>query len=46
MVLQKVAEDGHLQLTDTLTDDNNTSIKVKLPSRGLQRADVSLLSLN
>lgn len=30
MVLQKVAEEGHLQLTDTLIDDNNTSIKVKL----------------
>lgn len=28
MVLQKVAEEGHLQLTDTLIDDNNTSIKV------------------
>lgn len=46
MVLQKVAEEGHLQLTDTLIDDNNTSIKVKPPSRGLRRADVSLLSLN
>ena len=30
MVLQKVAEEGHLELTDTLIDDNNTSIKVKL----------------
>ncbi len=29
MVLQKVAEEGHLELTDTLIDDNNTSIKVK-----------------
>ena len=28
MVLQKVAEEGHLELTDTLIDDNNTSIKV------------------
>ncbi|CAB1454683.1 unnamed protein product [Pleuronectes platessa] len=27
MVLQKVAEEGHLELTDTLIDDNNTSIK-------------------
>ncbi len=32
MVLQKVAEEGHLELTDTLIDDNNTSIKVKLNS--------------
>lgn len=30
MVLQKVAEEGHLELTDTLIDDNNASIKVKL----------------
>ena len=30
MVLQKVAEEGHLELTDTLIDDNNTSIKVTL----------------
>lgn len=30
MVLQKVAEEGHVQLTDTLIDDNNTSIKVTL----------------
>uniref|UniRef100_A0A3Q3WWF6 Otoferlin n=1 Tax=Mola mola TaxID=94237 RepID=A0A3Q3WWF6_MOLML len=28
MVLQKVAEEGRLELTDTLIDDNNTSIKV------------------
>lgn len=44
MVLQKVAEEGHLQLTDTLTDDNNTSIKVK--TTGLRSAGVALLSLN
>ncbi|XP_040920171.1 otoferlin isoform X5 [Toxotes jaculatrix] len=30
MVLQKVAEEGHLQLTDTLIDDNNTSIKTSV----------------
>lgn len=30
MVLQKVAEEGQLELTDTLIDDNNTSIKVKI----------------
>uniref|UniRef100_A0A3B4H5A1 Otoferlin n=1 Tax=Pundamilia nyererei TaxID=303518 RepID=A0A3B4H5A1_9CICH len=30
MVLQKVAEEGHLELTDTLTDDNNTSIKTNV----------------
>lgn len=30
MVLQKVAEEGHLELSDTLIDDNNTSIKVKI----------------
>lgn len=53
MVLQKVAEEGHLQLTDTLIDDNNTSIKVKPPSRGLlpllhslYTSGVSSLSLN
>ena len=28
MVLQKVAEEGQLEVTDTLIDDNNTSIKV------------------
>lgn len=33
MVLQKVAKDGHLELTDTLIDDNNTSIKVRMNSR-------------
>ncbi|XP_017311712.1 otoferlin isoform X2 [Ictalurus punctatus] len=26
MVLQKVVEEGHLEVSDTLTDDNNTSI--------------------
>ncbi|XP_072218039.1 otoferlin isoform X5 [Leuresthes tenuis] len=30
MVLQKVAEEGHLELTDTLIDDNNTSIKTSV----------------
>ncbi|CAK6961861.1 otoferlin isoform X12 [Scomber scombrus] len=30
MVLQKVAEEGHLELTDTLIDDNNTSIKTSI----------------
>ncbi|XP_055005471.1 LOW QUALITY PROTEIN: otoferlin [Boleophthalmus pectinirostris] len=30
MVLQKVAHEGHLQLTDTLIDDNNTSIKTSV----------------
>ncbi|XP_068198937.1 otoferlin isoform X3 [Antennarius striatus] len=30
MVLQKVADEGHLELTDTLTDDNNTSIKTSV----------------
>uniref|UniRef100_I3K6E5 Otoferlin n=1 Tax=Oreochromis niloticus TaxID=8128 RepID=I3K6E5_ORENI len=30
MVLQKVAEEGHLELTDTLIDDNNTSIKTNV----------------
>lgn len=30
MVLQKVAEEGHVQLTDTLIDDNNTSIKTSI----------------
>ena len=28
MVLQKVAQDGYLELTDTLVDDNNTATKV------------------
>ncbi|KAF5889724.1 otoferlin isoform X1, partial [Clarias magur] len=26
MVLQKVVEEGHLEVSDTLTDDNNTSV--------------------
>ncbi|XP_061563486.1 otoferlin isoform X6 [Cololabis saira] len=30
MVLQKVAEEGHLELTETLIDDNNTSIKTSV----------------
>uniref|UniRef100_A0A3P9J1M4 Otoferlin n=1 Tax=Oryzias latipes TaxID=8090 RepID=A0A3P9J1M4_ORYLA len=30
MVLQKVAEEGHLELTDTLIDENNTSIKTSV----------------
>ncbi|XP_029705528.1 otoferlin isoform X1 [Takifugu rubripes] len=30
MVLQKVAEEGHVLLTDTLIDDNNTSIKTSV----------------
>ncbi|XP_031731299.1 otoferlin isoform X3 [Anarrhichthys ocellatus] len=30
MVLQKVAEEGHVELTDTLIDDNNTSIKTSV----------------
>ncbi|KAM3861226.1 otoferlin isoform 2-T2 [Diretmus argenteus] len=30
MVLQKVAEEGHLELTDTLIGDNNTSIKTSV----------------
>ncbi|XP_041832171.1 otoferlin isoform X7 [Melanotaenia boesemani] len=30
MVLQKVAEEGQLELTDTLIDDNNTSIKTSV----------------
>ncbi|XP_030577059.1 otoferlin [Archocentrus centrarchus] len=30
MVLQKVAEEGHLELTDTLIDDNNISIKTSV----------------
>uniref|UniRef100_A0A3P9NE86 Otoferlin n=1 Tax=Poecilia reticulata TaxID=8081 RepID=A0A3P9NE86_POERE len=30
MVLQKVAEEGHLELTDTLIDDNNMSIKTSV----------------
>ncbi|XP_028294957.1 otoferlin isoform X5 [Gouania willdenowi] len=30
MVLQNVAEEGHLELTDTLIDENNTSIKTSV----------------
>lgn len=37
MVLQKVAEEGHLELTDTLIDDNNTSIKVKVVALVVKR---------
>uniref|UniRef100_A0A4W5L2Q6 Otoferlin a n=1 Tax=Hucho hucho TaxID=62062 RepID=A0A4W5L2Q6_9TELE len=33
MVLQKVAEEGQLEVTDTLIDDNNTAIRVS-PSTG------------
>lgn len=43
MVLQKVAEEGHLELTDTLIDENNTSIKVSTHSEG-RRSDASNLS--
>lgn len=28
MVLQKVAEEGQVELTDTLIDENNTSLNV------------------
>ncbi|XP_076874077.1 otoferlin isoform X7 [Brachyhypopomus gauderio] len=30
MVLQKVVEEGHLEVTDTLTDDNNTAIQTSV----------------
>lgn len=29
MVLQKVVEEGHLEVSDTLIDDNNTAIRVR-----------------
>lgn len=29
MVLQKVVEEGHLEVSDTLIDDNNTAIQVR-----------------
>lgn len=28
MVLQKVVEEGHVEVTDTLIDDNNSAIQV------------------
>lgn len=33
MVLQKVVEEGHLEVSDTLTDDNNTAIRVRREDR-------------
>lgn len=33
MVLQKVVEEKHVEVTDTLMDDNNAVIKVGLPQR-------------
>lgn len=33
MVLQKVVEENHVAVTDTLMDDNNAVIKVSLPRR-------------
>lgn len=47
MVLQKVAEEGHLELTDTLIDDNNTSIKVKsTPARGAKHQYQISITIN
>lgn len=31
MVLQKVVEENHVEVTDTLMDDNNAIIKVGVP---------------
>lgn len=33
MVLQKVVEENHVEVTDTLMDDKNAVIKVSLPRR-------------
>lgn len=33
MVLQKVVEEGHLEVSDTLIDDNNTAIRVRCEDR-------------
>lgn len=33
MVLQKVVEESHVEVTDTLIDDNNAIIKVGLPQK-------------
>lgn len=33
MVLQKVVEENHVEVTDTLIDDNNAIIKVGLPPK-------------
>lgn len=33
MVLQRVVEEKHVEVTDTLMDDNNAVIKVGLPQR-------------
>lgn len=33
MVLQKVVEENHVEVTDTLIDDNNAIIKVSVPQR-------------
>lgn len=49
MVLQKVVEEGQLEVTDTLIDDNNSAIRVSdaslwqpLPGRGTQGAVLAL----
>lgn len=35
MVLQKVVEENHVEVTDTLMDDNNAVIKVGVPRESL-----------
>lgn len=35
MVLQKVVEENHVEVTDTLMDDNNAIIKVGAPRESL-----------
>lgn len=35
MVLQKVVEENHVEVTDTLMDDNNAIIKVGVPRESL-----------
>ena len=35
MVLQKVVEEGHVEVTDMLIDDNNAIIQVRVPRESL-----------
>lgn len=37
MVLQKVVEEGQLEVTDTLIDDNNAAIRVNVGALGQSR---------
>ena len=46
MVLQKVAEEGQLEVTDTLIDDNNTSIKVSSDWSQIRPSGLASVKIN